>query len=82
MPGETSSANEALATASYDTARVRMVAGEKEKESEPSIEFNEDDDIAAPRLTPQWRTGPDEEGEDETDSMGGVKKGQSDKAEG
>ena len=81
MPGETSSANEALATASYDTARVRMVAGEKEKEGEPSIEFNEDD-IAAPRLTPQGRTDPDEEGEDETDSMGGVKKGQSDKAEG
>jgi hypothetical protein len=81
MPGETSSTNEALASASYDTARVRMHAGDKEKGSKPSIEVNEDD-IAAPRLTPQGRTDPDEAGEDETDPMGGVKKGQSDTAEG
>ena len=51
MPGETSSTNEALASASYDTARVHMHAGEKEKGSKPSISVNEDD-IAAPRLTP------------------------------
>ncbi|WP_264046157.1 hypothetical protein [Methylobacterium flocculans] len=50
MPSETSSANEALATASYDTARVRMVAGEKERESKPSINVNDDDivDVVEP----------------------------------
>jgi hypothetical protein len=81
MPSETSSTNEALASASYDTARVRMHAGGTEKGSKPPIDVNEDD-IAAPRLTPQGRTDPDEAGEDETDPMGGAKKGQSDKAEG
>lgn len=81
MPGEMSSMNEALASASYDIRRVRMYAGDKEKGGKPSIEVNEED-IAAPRLTPQGRTDPDEAGEDETDPMGGVKKGQSDKAEG
>jgi hypothetical protein len=81
MPAETSTTNEPLASASYDATRVRMHAGEKEKGGKPSIEVNEDD-IAAPRLTPQGRTDPDEAGEDETDPMGGVKKGRSDKAEG
>ncbi|KQO65818.1 hypothetical protein [Methylobacterium sp. Leaf88] len=81
MPAETSTTTETLASASYDATRVRMHAGEKEKGGKPSIEVNEDD-IAAPRLTPQGRTDPDEAGEDETDPMGGVKKGQSDKAEG
>ena len=38
--------------------------------------------IDAPRLTPQGRTSPDEEGEDETAPQGGVKKGQPGKAEG
>ena len=51
MPGETSATTETLASASYDTARVRMHAGEKEKGGKPSIEVNEDD-IAAPRLNP------------------------------
>jgi hypothetical protein len=42
-----------------------------------------EDDIAAPRLTPQGRTDPDAEGEDSTDPMGsGAKTGQPDKAEG
>lgn len=81
MSSETSTTNEALASASYDAARVRMHAGEKEKGGKPSIEVNEDD-IASPRLTPQGRTDPDEAGEDETDPMGGLKKGQGDKAEG
>jgi hypothetical protein len=42
-----------------------------------------DEDISAPRLTPQGRTDPDQEGEDSTNPMGdGAKKGQGDKAEG
>ncbi|KAA2235950.1 hypothetical protein [Salinarimonas soli] len=42
-----------------------------------------EDDIAAPRLTPQGRTGDGPEGEDSTDPMGsGAKTGQPDKAEG
>lgn len=38
--------------------------------------------IDAPRLTPQGRTDPDEQGEDETAPEGGVKTGQPSKAEG
>ncbi len=42
-----------------------------------------EDDIAAPRLTPQGRTDPDADGEDATDPSGqGAKTGQPDKAEG
>jgi hypothetical protein len=42
-----------------------------------------DEDINAPRLTPQGRENPDVAGEDSTDPMGeGAKKGQSSKAEG
>ncbi len=42
-----------------------------------------EDDISAPRLTPQGRTDPDKEGEDSTNPIGeGSKKGQGDKAEG
>lgn len=42
-----------------------------------------DEDISAPRLTPQGRENPDASGEDSTNPMGeGAKKGQSDKAEG
>jgi hypothetical protein len=42
-----------------------------------------DEDISAPRLTPQGRENPEASGEDATDPMGeGAKKGQSDKAEG
>jgi hypothetical protein len=41
-----------------------------------------EDDISAPRLTPQGRTDPDAEGEDSTDPQGGAKKGQPSKAEG
>jgi len=41
-----------------------------------------DEDIDAPRLTPQGRENPEASGEDSTNSMGdGAKKGQSDKAE-
>ncbi|WP_414472358.1 hypothetical protein [Microvirga sp. M2] len=40
-------------------------------------------DINAPRLTPQGRDNPDASGEDSTNPMGeDAKKGQSDKAEG
>jgi hypothetical protein len=38
--------------------------------------------IDGPRLTPQGRTDPDVAGEDETSPQGGVKQGQTDKAEG
>ena len=38
--------------------------------------------IDGPRLTPQGRTDPDAEGEDETSPQGGVKQGQTSKAEG
>ncbi|HST93739.1 MAG TPA: hypothetical protein VLJ78_03085 [Microvirga sp.] len=42
-----------------------------------------DEDISAPRLTPQGRENPEASGEDSTDPMGEcAKKGQSDKAEG
>ncbi|MCJ2112931.1 hypothetical protein MKK64_17255 [Methylobacterium sp. E-025] len=41
-----------------------------------------EDDIAAPRLTPQGRDASDDAGEDETDPNGGAKTGQADKAEG
>lgn len=41
-----------------------------------------EDDIAAPRLTPQGRESPDAAGEDATDLSGGAKQGQPSKAEG
>jgi len=42
-----------------------------------------EEDISAPRLTPQGRENPDASGEDSTNPMGeGAKKGQGDKAEG
>ena len=42
-----------------------------------------EEDIDAPRLTPQGRENPEASGEDSTDPMGeGAKKGQSNKAEG
>jgi len=42
-----------------------------------------DEDISAPRLTPQGRENPDAAGEDSTNPMGeGAKKGQPGKAEG
>ena len=41
-----------------------------------------EEDISAPRLTPQGRENPEASGEDSTDPMGeGAQKGQSDKAE-
>ena len=51
------------------------------KAERPSSHATEED-IAAPRLTPQGRNAPDEGGEDETDPNGGAKTGQVDKAEG
>ncbi|HYF54202.1 MAG TPA: hypothetical protein VEA41_08080 [Salinarimonas sp.] len=52
------------------------------KDPKPASQATEDD-IAAPRLTPQGRTDPDGGGEDSTDPMGpGAKTGQPDKAEG
>jgi hypothetical protein len=42
-----------------------------------------EEDIDAPRLTPQGRENPEASGEDSTNPMGeGAKKGQSSKAEG
>lgn len=42
-----------------------------------------DEDIKAPRLTPQARTGDEAQGEDSTSPSGeGAKQGQSDEAEG
>ena len=42
-----------------------------------------EEDISAPRLTPQGRENPEASGEDSTDPMGeGAKKGQGSKAEG
>jgi hypothetical protein len=42
-----------------------------------------EEDISAPRLTPQGRTDSDKSGEDSTNPMGeGAKKGQGSKAEG
>ncbi len=42
-----------------------------------------EEDISAPRLTPQGRENPNASGEDSTDPMGeGAKKGQGSKAEG
>lgn len=42
-----------------------------------------EEDISAPRLTPQGRDDPSAQGEDSTNPMGeGAKKGQPDKAEG
>jgi hypothetical protein len=51
-------------------------------DNKPASQATEDD-IAAPRLTPQGRSDPDAEGEDSTNPMGpGAKTGQPDKAEG
>ena len=60
---------------------MAMSTDDKRKPDQPSSQADESD-IAAPRLTPQGRTGPDEAGEDSTDPNGGAKTGQSDKAEG
>ena len=55
----------------------------KDKPRETLEENLEDLSIDGPRLTPQGRNGPDEEGEDSTNPMGeGAKQGQGDKAEG
>ena len=55
----------------------------KDKERERLDENLKDLSIDRPRLTPQGRTSPDEEGEDSTNPMGeGAKQGQGDKAEG
>ncbi len=55
----------------------------KDKQRENLDENLKDLSIDRPRLTPQGRTSPDEEGEDSTNPMGeGAKQGQGDKAEG
>jgi hypothetical protein len=59
-----------------------MTQNEPKNGKNPASQATEDD-IAAPRLTPQGRTGEGKEGEDSTDPMGsGAKTGQPDKAEG
>ena len=55
----------------------------KDKERETLDENLKDLSIERPRLTPQGRTSPEEEGEDSTNPMGeGAKSGQGSKAEG
>ena len=55
----------------------------KEKPPEGLEENFEDLSIERPRLTPQGRTSPEEEGEDSTNPMGeGAKAGQGSKPEG
>ena len=55
----------------------------KDKERETLEENLEDLSIERPRLTPQGRTSPEEEGEDSTNPMGeGAKAGQGSKPEG
>ncbi len=55
----------------------------KDKQQESLEENLEDLSIDRPRLTPQGRTSPDEEGQDSTNPMGeGAKQGQGDKPEG
>ena len=55
----------------------------KDKERETLEENLEDLSIERPRLTPQGRTSPDEQGEDSTNPRGeGAKTGQGSKAEG
>jgi hypothetical protein len=57
-----------------------MAGKDKAREN---LEDLEDVSIDRPRLTPQGRTHPDEDGEDSTNPMGdGAKPGQGDKAEG
>ncbi|WP_162560424.1 hypothetical protein [Methylobacterium durans] len=58
-----------------------MTADDEKKPRQPRSQADESD-IAAPRLTPQGRTDPDEAGEDSTDPNGGARTGQPDKAEG
>ena len=55
----------------------------KDKQNESLDENLKDLSIDRPRLTPQGRTSPDEDGQDSTNPMGeGAKQGQGDKAEG
>ena len=62
--------NGKLEEATYD-------AGQRKPKSQAT-----EDDIAAPRLTPQGRESPEAAGEDATDPNGGAKTGQPNKAEG
>ncbi|MCJ2104739.1 hypothetical protein MKK70_04970 [Methylobacterium sp. E-041] len=57
------------------------MTNDTKKPGAPASQATEED-IAAPRLTPQGRDASDGEGEDETDPNGGAKTGQADKAEG
>ncbi|MCJ2042426.1 hypothetical protein MKK55_26260 [Methylobacterium sp. J-059] len=57
------------------------MSDDTKKTNAPSSQATEED-IAAPRLTPQGRDAPDGAGEDETDPNGGAKTGQTDKSEG
>jgi len=83
MPETEMMSNEALAASAYDVSKAHMTtsADGKNTADHPDSQADESD-IAAPRLTPQGRTDPDEAGEDSTDPNGGAKTGQSDKAEG
>lgn len=74
---------EALAEAAYDqkSGHLHMSASGQTSSSKPQSEATEED-IAAPRLTPQGRNDPDAAGEDSTDPSGGAKIGQPSPAEG
>jgi hypothetical protein len=62
-----------------------MAANNKDsRDREPARDTMKDagKGIDGPRLTPQGRSDPDAEGEDDTSPQGGAKQGQTSKAEG
>ena len=71
--------NEPIPTPSDDTG---VMSGNDPEPGEVTSDAPAGVPIDAPRLTPQGRTGDEADSEDETDPMGGVRQGQSDKAEG
>ncbi|MCI9882317.1 MULTISPECIES: hypothetical protein [Methylobacterium] len=71
-----------LATGPRDTVTGQVEDAPGEPMDRPGTEAAEDGAIDGPRLTPQGRTGDAAQDADETDPMGGVKTGQTDKAEG
>lgn len=71
-----------LATGPRDTVTGQVKNAPGEPMERPGTEAAEAGAIDAPRLTPQGRTGDAAQDEDETNPMGGVKTGQTDKAEG
>jgi hypothetical protein len=75
-----------LADESSRTSKEISMAGNEKAREKPQESVRENIEglsIDRPRLTPQGRTSPDEDGEDSTNPLGeGAKQGQGDKAEG